>query len=112
MAWFMQDFSETVLVPVERALVAPSGDDAEAFVVAENIAAVVPATLGDPESHVRAEYAPTGPEPVTMSEAASIISHVTRQTGPTRRRRSTLLGSGSDRSRGDRGVRRNTRTAH
>jgi uncharacterized protein YbjT (DUF2867 family) len=76
-AWFMQDFSETFLVPVDGAIVVPTGDGAEAFVDAEDIATVVAATLADPESHVGAEYAPTGPEALTVSEAASIIAGVT-----------------------------------
>lgn len=76
-AWFMQDFSETFLVPVDGAIVVPTGDGAEAFVDAEDIAAVVAATLADPESHVGAEYAPTGPEALTVREAAYIIAGVT-----------------------------------
>jgi len=78
-AWFMQDFSETFLVPVDGAIVVATGDGAEAFVDAEDIAAVVAATLTNPQSHEGAEYSPTGPQALTVSEAASTISRVTGQ---------------------------------
>ncbi len=38
---------------------------------------MVAATLADPETHARAEYAPTGPEVLTVSEAADIVGSVT-----------------------------------
>jgi uncharacterized protein YbjT (DUF2867 family) len=38
---------------------------------------VAAATLADPEAHAGAEYAPTGPDVLTVSEAADIISGVT-----------------------------------
>jgi len=76
-AWFMQNFSETFLVPVDGAIVVPTGNGGEAFVDAEDIAAVVAATLADPEGHAGAEYAPTGPRILTVSEAADIIGGVT-----------------------------------
>ena len=76
-AWFMQNFSETFLMPVGGAIVVPTGNGGEAFVDAEDIAAVVAATLADPEGHAGAEYAPTGPDVLTVSEAADIIGSVT-----------------------------------
>jgi uncharacterized protein YbjT (DUF2867 family) len=76
-AWFMQNFSETFLVPVDDAIVVPTGSGGEAFVDAEDIAAVAAATLADPGAHAGAEYAPTGPDILTVSEAADIIGGVT-----------------------------------
>jgi uncharacterized protein YbjT (DUF2867 family) len=76
-AWFMQNFSETFLRPVDDAIVVPTGIGGEAFVDAEDIAAVAAATLANPASHVGAEYAPTGPEVLTVSQAADIIASVT-----------------------------------
>jgi uncharacterized protein YbjT (DUF2867 family) len=76
-AWFMQNFSETFLMPVDDAIVVPTGSGGEAFVDAEDIAAVAAATLADPEAHAGAEYAPTGPDILAVSEAADIIGSVT-----------------------------------
>lgn len=73
-AWFMQNFSETFLRPVGGAIVVPAGDGAEAFVDAEDIAAVASATLADPGAHAGGQYALTGPEALTIAEAARIIS--------------------------------------
>jgi uncharacterized protein YbjT (DUF2867 family) len=78
-AWFMQNFSETFLKPAGGAIVVPAGDGAEAFVDAEDIAAVASATLADPRAHVGAQYALTGPEALTIAEAAKIISAVSGQ---------------------------------
>jgi uncharacterized protein YbjT (DUF2867 family) len=78
-AWFMQNFSETFLKPVGGAIVVPAGDGAEAFVDAEDIAAVACATLTDPQAHAGAQYALTGPEALTIEEAAKIISDVSGQ---------------------------------
>jgi uncharacterized protein YbjT (DUF2867 family) len=79
-AWFMQNFSETFLMPVDDAIVVPTGSGGEAFVDAEDIAAVAAVTLADPEAHAGAEYAPTGPDVLTVSEAADIIGSVTGRT--------------------------------
>jgi uncharacterized protein YbjT (DUF2867 family) len=76
-AWFMQNFSETFLRPVDGAIAVPTGKGGEAFVDAGDIAAVAAATLADPEGHAGAEYAPTGPEVLTVSDAADIIGSVT-----------------------------------
>src|SRR5260370_30749203 len=75
-AWFMQNFSETFLKPIGGAIVVPTGDGAEAFIDVEDIAAVASATLADPEAHAGAQYALTGPEALTLTEAAKIISDV------------------------------------
>jgi len=75
-AWFMQNFSETFLKPVNDEIVVPGGTGAEAFVGAEDIAAVAAATLADPAGHAGRAYSPTGPEALTFDEAAAHISNV------------------------------------
>jgi uncharacterized protein YbjT (DUF2867 family) len=79
-AWFMQNFSETFLKPVDDEIVVPSGTGAEAFVNAEDIASVAAATLAEPERHAGRAYAPTGPESLTLDEAAQIISAAAGRT--------------------------------
>jgi uncharacterized protein YbjT (DUF2867 family) len=78
-AWFMQNFSETFLKPIDGAITVPTGDGGEAFVDVEDIAAVAAATLADPGAHAGAHYAPTGPDTLTVNEAANIIGRVTGQ---------------------------------
>jgi uncharacterized protein YbjT (DUF2867 family) len=73
-AWFMQNFSETFLRPVDGRIVVPTGSGAEAFVDAEDIASVAAATLARPDLHAGAVYAPTGPESLTVADAAKYIS--------------------------------------
>jgi uncharacterized protein YbjT (DUF2867 family) len=73
-AWFMEDFSETFLRPVNGEIVVPTGDGAEAFVSVEDIAAVAAVTLTEPEKHTGRAYAPTGPQALTMAKAAEMIS--------------------------------------
>jgi uncharacterized protein YbjT (DUF2867 family) len=79
-AWFMQNFSETFLKPVDGVITVPTGDGAEAFVDAEDIAAVATATLANPGAHAGAQYAPTGPEALTVSDAADVIADITGQS--------------------------------
>jgi uncharacterized protein YbjT (DUF2867 family) len=79
-AWFMQNFSETFLKPVDDEMVVPNGTGAEAFVNAEDIASVAAATLSEPERHAGSAYAPTGPESLTLDEAAQIISAAVGRT--------------------------------
>jgi uncharacterized protein YbjT (DUF2867 family) len=79
-AWFMQNFSETFLKPIEGAIVVPTGNGSEAFIDAEDIAAVAATTLAAPTAHAGAAYNLTGPESLTVSEAAAIISEATGQT--------------------------------
>lgn len=74
-AWFMQNFSETFLRPVNDEIVVPCGNGAEAFVSAEDIASVAAATLSDPMRHAGRAYSPTGPEALTFEEAAGHISN-------------------------------------
>src|ERR1700693_664609 len=76
-AWFMQDFSETFLKPVDGTITVPTADGSEAFIDAEDIAAVGAETLANPDAHTGAAYELTGPEAVTVSEAAEIIADVT-----------------------------------
>ena len=73
-AWFMQNFSETFLKPVNDELVVPCGIGAEALVDAEDIASVAALTLSDPVRHSGRAYAPTGPEALTFEQAARVIS--------------------------------------
>jgi uncharacterized protein YbjT (DUF2867 family) len=75
-AWFMEDFSETFLQPVNDEIVVPAGDGAEAFVSVEDIAAVAAVALTEPEEHAGHAYAPTGPQALTVAEAAEMISAV------------------------------------
>jgi uncharacterized protein YbjT (DUF2867 family) len=79
-AWFMQNFSETFLKPVDDEIVVPNGTGAEAFVHAEDIASVAAATLTEPERHAGSAYGPTGPEALTLDEAAQIISAAAGRT--------------------------------
>ena len=76
-AWFMQNFSETFLKPVNDEIVVPCGDGAEAFVSVEDIAAVAAATLAQPAQHAGRAYAPTGPQALTFKEAAALLSGAT-----------------------------------
>jgi uncharacterized protein YbjT (DUF2867 family) len=78
-AWFMQNFSETFLKPIDGAIIVPTGDGGEAFVDVEDIAAVAAATLADPDSHAGAQYAPTGPDRLTVADAADVIARVIGQ---------------------------------
>ena len=73
-AWFMQDFSETFLKPVDGVIAVPTADGSEAFIDAEDIAAVAAETLVSPDAHAGAAYALTGPEALTVSEAAAVIA--------------------------------------
>jgi uncharacterized protein YbjT (DUF2867 family) len=79
-AWFMEDFSKTFLQPVNDEIVVPAGDGAEAFVSVEDIAAVAAVTLTEPETHAGRAYAPTGPQALTMAEAAAMISAAAGRT--------------------------------
>ena len=70
-AWFMQNFSETFLKPIDGAITVPTGDGAEA--------SSTPTTSrrsrqrrSPTRAHAGAEYAPTGPKPYG-GEAADAI---------------------------------------
>ncbi len=73
-AWFMQNFSESFLAPLNDEIAVPCGNGAEAFVSAEDIASVAVATLSNPARHAGRAYAPTGPDALTFEEAARLIS--------------------------------------
>lgn len=79
-AWFMEDFSETFLQPVNDEIVVPAGEGAEAFVSVEDIASVAAVTLTEPERHAGRAYAPTGPQALTMAEAAQLITAAAGRT--------------------------------
>ncbi len=79
-AWFMEDFSETFLRPVNDEIAVPAGGGAEAYVSVEDIAAVAAVTLTDPGRHAGRAYAPTGPQALTMAEAAGLISEAIGRT--------------------------------
>lgn len=79
-AWFMQNFSEGFLLPAGDAIVVPNGDGAEAFVDVDDIAAVAAATLSNPAAHANTAYAPTGPESLTVGQAAEVISAAAGRT--------------------------------
>lgn len=78
-AWFMQNFSETFLRPINGAVMVPTGNGTEAFIDAEDVAAVAATTLADPASHAGAAYSLTGPQALTVAEAAALISEATGQ---------------------------------
>ncbi len=78
-SWFMQNFSESFLKPIDRAIIVPTGDGAEAFIDVDDIAAVAAITLADPQAHSGEAYSLTGPEALTVAEVAAILSDVTGQ---------------------------------
>ncbi|HUC14018.1 MAG TPA: NmrA family NAD(P)-binding protein [Acidimicrobiales bacterium] len=75
-AWFMQNFSETFLKPIDGLITVPTANGSEAFIDASDIAAVAAETLANPDAHAGAAYALTGPEAITVGEAAEIIADV------------------------------------
>ncbi|MDA0183143.1 NAD(P)H-binding protein [Solirubrobacter phytolaccae] len=78
--WFMQDFNEYFFAPsiIEEGIVAvPSGDGAEAFIHADDIAEVATATLLDPDAHAGAEYTLSGPAALTFADVAAKLSTAT-----------------------------------
>ncbi len=75
--WFMQNFDEFFFQPAIAAdgvIVAPTGDGAEAFVHADDIADVAAATLLAPAEHAGAAYALSGPEALTFEQVAERIA--------------------------------------
>jgi uncharacterized protein YbjT (DUF2867 family) len=75
-AWFMQNF-ENFLRPVDGLIAVPTGNGAEAFVHVDDVAAVATATLLDPLAHHGAYYAITGPQALTVAQAAEVLSDAT-----------------------------------
>ena len=78
-AWVMQNFSDAHLPVVDGVITVPTGGGREAFVDAADIAAVAVETLLAPEAHAGAQYAPTGPQALTVGEVADTIAAVTGQ---------------------------------
>jgi uncharacterized protein YbjT (DUF2867 family) len=76
-AWVMQNFTDDHLPVVDGVITAPSGGGKEAFVNADDIAAVAAETLLDPSAHAGAQYTLTGPQALTFGEAADDIEKVT-----------------------------------
>lgn len=76
--WFNQNFSEDFLAPAVLAgdLRLPAGQGAEAFVDADDIAAVAVAALTD-EAHSGRDYDLTGPRVMTFADVARDISEAT-----------------------------------
>jgi uncharacterized protein YbjT (DUF2867 family) len=77
MFWRFMHFSEISLKPVDGVITVPTADGSEAFIDAEDIAAVAAETLASPDAHAGAAYALTGSEAITVSEAAEVIAGVT-----------------------------------
>ena len=75
-AWVMQNFTDDHLPVAGGVITAPSGGGTEAFVDADDIAAVAAETLLDPGAHADAQYTLTGPQALTFGEAAGIIASV------------------------------------
>jgi uncharacterized protein YbjT (DUF2867 family) len=74
--WFLQDFSEWLWQPSIAArgvIESPAGDGREAFVDADDIAAVALATLTDP-AHANTQHELTGPEAITFDDVALAIA--------------------------------------
>jgi uncharacterized protein YbjT (DUF2867 family) len=76
--WFNQNFSEDFLTPAVLSgdLRLPAGTGAEAFVDADDIAAVAAAALTD-SRHVGRDYELTGPRLLTFDDVAREISEAT-----------------------------------
>jgi len=75
-AWVMQNFSDEHLPLIGGTITVPTGGGKEAFVDAADIAAVAVETLIDPDAHAGAQYAPTGPQSLTVNEVAEIMASV------------------------------------
>jgi uncharacterized protein YbjT (DUF2867 family) len=77
--WFMQNLTEGFMQPQIAAgtLALPAGDGAEAFIDAQDIAAVAAATLLDPAAHAGRAYDITGPEALTHTQVVERIAAAT-----------------------------------
>lgn len=78
-SWFLQNLTEGFMQPMvaDGVLALPTGDGAEAFIDAEDIAAVAAATLADPAAHAGRAYNLTGPEAITHADLVARISAAT-----------------------------------
>ncbi|HXC81259.1 MAG TPA: NAD(P)H-binding protein [Trebonia sp.] len=79
--WFAQNFSEDFWLPgiLDGSLVLPVGDEATAFVDAEDIADVIVAALTH-EGHNGQAYVLTGPRAISFAEAVDLIGEATGRT--------------------------------
>ncbi|WP_328916865.1 MULTISPECIES: NmrA family NAD(P)-binding protein [unclassified Streptomyces] len=75
-AWVMQNFADDHIPVVDGVITVPSGGGTEAFVDADDIAAVAAETLLDPAAHAGARYTLTGPRALGFGEVADIIAAV------------------------------------
>ncbi len=75
-AWVMQNFADDHLPLIDGVITAPSGGGAEAFIDADDIAAVAAETLLHPDGHAGSQYNLTGPQVFTFGEVADIIASV------------------------------------
>lgn len=75
-AWVMQNFTDEHLPLIGDTLMVPSGGGAEAFVDADDIAAVAVQSLLEPTAHHGAAYSLTGPTALTFKEVAAVIADV------------------------------------
>ncbi|WP_406831351.1 SDR family oxidoreductase [Pedococcus sp. KACC 23699] len=65
------------LMATDGAIRGPAGDGRVAAVARDDVAAVAAAVLADPRPHIGATYDLTGPEALSLDEAAAIITEVT-----------------------------------
>lgn len=70
-------------------IMVPAGDGATAFVTAADVAAVATAALLDPAAHRGKAWTPTGPQALTYTEVAALLSDVLDR--PIRYRRPSVL---------------------
>lgn len=74
--WVMQNFTDEHLPLIDDSLIVPSGGGAEAFVDADDIAAVAVHSLLEPAAHDGATYTLTGPAALTFEDVAAVIADV------------------------------------
>jgi uncharacterized protein YbjT (DUF2867 family) len=108
----MQNFSESFLALVDGMIVVPTGNGAEAFVDAADIAAVATETLLEPGAHHGRRYAITGPEALTVAQAAAILGEATSETIRHQDVPPRSLDVGPHRERGPGGLRRGRARAY
>lgn len=75
-AFFQQNFTEGAFAGAltSGVLTGPVGDGAEAFIDVHDIAAVAAASLLDPAGHAGAQYELTGPQALTYSDVAALLT--------------------------------------
>lgn len=76
--WFDQNFTHGYFVPMvmQHLLALPFGDGRAAWVDTRDIAALAAVTLLE-DGHEGRVYTPTGPEAITLSQIAAVLSEVT-----------------------------------